>query len=71
MEVPIFWLLMWNNPQVIQDLDNYQVKAHGCAIEIIPEPKQKPAEVHGHVESLEEIDHILRQPPSRSRGKDD
>lgn len=69
METSIFWLLMWNNPQIVQDLDDYQVRAHSCHIEVLPEPKQQPVEVHGHVEELEEVDRLMRKPPSRSRGK--
>jgi hypothetical protein len=35
-----------------------------------PAPDESQGHVHGKIESPEEIDHLMRQAPSKSRGKD-
>ena len=67
MQTSIFWILMLNNPQAVQDLDDYQVKIYGNHLSMKPEPEEEDAiPVHTN---LEEIDREMRQAPSRSRGK--
>lgn len=44
----------------------YQWATYGTKLDILNEPKDTS---QYHIESLEEIDKILRQAPSRSRGR--
>ena len=66
MQTSIFWILMLNNPQAVQDLDDYQVKTYGTHLDIQPEPEEEEPVIPVHT-NLEEIDREMRKAPSRSR----
>lgn len=35
MQTPIYWLVMWKNPQAIQDLDDYQKRVYKTHLDMI------------------------------------
>ena len=73
MQMTVYQLLMYHNPQALADLDHYQRHWYDCCIN---------APVHGgpdwplvildvQVEPLENIKQLMRQAPSKSRGGQD
>jgi len=64
MMVSIYKVLFFSNPQVLQDLDRFQMELYQCHIQRVPE-KHLEITVQGEIEPLEEIAEIMRQPRSR------
>lgn len=62
----IYQLVLYKNAQAIQDLDDYQVKKHNCHIEVRKE-KEPGVSIDTALESLEELDKLMRQPPHHPR----
>jgi len=54
---------MYSNPQVLVDLDNYQLRHRGSHITMITAEAKLAIAVHGHVEDAEEIDWLMRERP--------
>jgi len=63
---PLFWAL---SPETQAALMVYQWDNYGEKLNI-PAPPGTSTGTSVQLENLEEIDQLLRQPPSRSRGKD-
>lgn len=64
----IYWVLFYERPQVLADLDSLQKKRYGVHIAKPKEPEQPRIEYGVPIQTdLEEIDKEMRQPPSRSR----
>ena len=69
MQTPIYWLILWQNPQAIQDLDDYQRKNWGTHIDIPSDPFEKmPVSLHGQIENIEQIDRSMRRRPHYPKG---
>ncbi len=57
----IYQLLLYHNAQAIQDLDDFNVQEYGCHIERSMD-KEPGVYIDTEIESLEEIDKIMRVP---------
>ncbi len=66
METPIYWLLMWSNPQALADLHSLQRRRYGVGITILQQEPEVELEVPIQT-NLEEIEREMSKPPSRSR----
>jgi len=63
--IPLFWCL---TAQAQAKLMQYQYDTYGYKLTIPGPPKAMYGE-HYEIEPLEDIDRLMRQAPSRSRGK--
>lgn len=62
---PIYWILFWNDPTTLNDLDRYRRKHYGCHIEKPEQPKQ----VIPKIPVNEELKRLQSLPPmSEGRG---
>ena len=64
------WTLFWClEPAAQAALMQYQWQNYGTKLDIATPPTQG-VRVTGELENSSEIDRLIRQPPSRSRGRD-
>jgi len=64
----IYQILLFHNPQALQDLDEYQVKKHKCHITRLSEPQAPLVVIDTIIEDLEEIDREMRKRPHYIEG---
>ena len=62
----IYELTLYNNPQVLQDMDNYQKEHWGTGITVV-RGETPPVTVRGVVEDIGEIDSLMRERPHSHR----
>ena len=62
----IYDILLHGQPQSLQDLWDYQQRHYDCGIEK-PNDGSRDITFSMQPESLDEIDYLMRKPPSRSR----
>ncbi len=65
----LYDLLLYSNPQVLQDLFSFQQKWYDTGIER-PVDDSPDITLETKPESLKEIDHEMRKAPSKSRSRD-
>ena len=58
----IFHLLLYENAQVIQDLDDYQVKNFGSHIEVLKQEEDQPVIYDFKLEDTEEVEKEMKIP---------
>ena len=67
METSIYQLILFNNPQALIILDDYQFKHYDRHIVIVPEEDIMHISYEYEDETLNEINREMRKAPSRSR----